>query len=432
MEAINLSFPTTLDFEIAARRSIDWAALSVDKKKCFDLFAPRIICNLIIAMGGAREVATAYRNYYEKGIGPRTRLTIGRWTARQFHQWNSMIQGDVYVILGCNTLFSVLVARVNEVTPDVKVNSLFDDTLLRAPAGNINQLKIAWQESCRHTKLAGQVLNANKSKGIAANEHTQNKLKEFLPEGMSTGHNTKNLGIDLQMGRRVMYKTPRDRLLKSRDTVKNIARLPLPRDAKESLTACHSTKGYTWGAAYEDIPKHEANLLRSATVRTLWEKRRGAKRNMRSTEMLFTLIVRGHLVDPLQAFYYDGLCDLRRYLREYPNDREPFFNELQSQKGADFIGPPAPVLNFRKILRSLHWACDINGTIIDDEGNKFHLLTAPEGQFRHKIREGLRRYRWRTEAEKKPRMIKGVEQKVRQDLLGLDRVLPDYYEPRSW
>ena len=51
---------------------------------------------------------------------------------------------------------------------------------------------------------AGQLLNSGKSKGLAPMEPCRQKLRNFLPHEMETGVVAQNLGIDLNLGRRVV------------------------------------------------------------------------------------------------------------------------------------------------------------------------------------------------------------------------------------
>ena len=48
----DLTLPTVLDFEIAKRKGNHWNALSVDKRKCFDLFLAHVMCPLYVELGG--------------------------------------------------------------------------------------------------------------------------------------------------------------------------------------------------------------------------------------------------------------------------------------------------------------------------------------------------------------------------------------------
>ena len=122
----DLSLPTAMEFEANARRGTPSMALSVDKRKCFDMFQAEINTSLYEALGGDPAVAGAYRRYYDSEINgtPETHLLVGRWVAEPFDQSNSMVQGDVWSILACNTLFAVLLMRLKRRHPGVTANSM--------------------------------------------------------------------------------------------------------------------------------------------------------------------------------------------------------------------------------------------------------------------------------------------------------------------
>eukprot|EP00973_Karenia_brevis_P012744 1729793-Karenia_brevis.AAC.1 len=65
-----------------------------------------------------------------------------------------MVHGDVWGTVMCNMLFSILIHRVQSTAEHVKVNSLYDDTLLRASASDVHELRMAWWETTLHTAVS--------------------------------------------------------------------------------------------------------------------------------------------------------------------------------------------------------------------------------------------------------------------------------------
>ena len=54
--------------------------------------------------------------------------------------------------------------------------------------------------------------------------------------------------------------------------------------------------------------------LTSAVMRAVW----GVSRKLRCRDIVLTLLVPGHLVDPRQAIIYQSLCAIRHHMKRRP------------------------------------------------------------------------------------------------------------------
>ena len=82
---------------------------------------------------------------------------------------------------------------------------------------------------------------------------------------------------------------------------------PLPLQTKASLIACLVGPAAMYGFSAGGFTPRLVSSLRTTVVAALW----GTKRRSRCREIVLTLFVKGHLVDPLQNAAYQSLRQLR-------------------------------------------------------------------------------------------------------------------------
>merc|ERR1712138_30186 len=100
----------------------------------------------------------------------------------------------------------------------------------------------------------------------------------------------------------------------------HIQRLPLPIQAKDTLSGMCATACILHGAEQGFPSQSELTKCRSALARAA----PGDFHKMRSVEILFTVILKGHRSDPIQALPYETLCAARRLLSKREQVRELF------------------------------------------------------------------------------------------------------------
>ena len=117
--------------------------------------------------------------------------------------------------------------------------------------------------------------------------------------------------------------------------------LPLPMGAKAQLLAGLACQGCLYGVQVGGVPERAMLLLRNACLKALW----GTTRRLRCRELVFTLLVQGHRVDPQQALVYNCLVLFSKMMRK-PGVREQA--ELAwtpvRQSGADDVAGPITTL----------------------------------------------------------------------------------------
>ena len=113
----------------------------------------------------------------------------------------------------------------------------------------------------------------------------------------------KSLGIQLRFARKMTNDVANERIRKGITISRRIRWAPLPLQAKASLIACLVGPIAMYGFPAGGFASKLVNSLRTAVVTALW----GTKRRSRCREIVLTLFVKGHLVDPLQNASYQCL-----------------------------------------------------------------------------------------------------------------------------
>jgi len=152
-------------------------------------------------------------------------------------------------------------------------------------------------------------------------------------------------------------------------------------------------------------------------MRAIW----GTKRKLRCRDIVLTLFVQGHLVDPRQACVYQSLCALRRNLRKYPELTE-VVRKCWHACVIDGIDAPGPIGILCKHVRAFGWSWH-NFDYIELPGRgRLPLVLGPDSWWHHRLREGLRCHLWCEAASRRNDMdglqaVQGIDRKATMKLL---------------
>ncbi len=212
------------------------------------------------------------------------------------------------------------------------------------------------------------------------------------------------LGMQLRFARNVANKVGEGRVSKGLQAAKRILWVPLPMGARAMLCSALVCQQSLYGIEGAALPQNAMNKLRNAVLQAVW----GVKRKMKAKEIVFTLFMQGHLVDPQQNAAYRSLVMLRRMLQQQPELVEPFARvwQLRQQQADD--AAPGPVAVLAKVLQRLGWVWDEPLSFDRGARPRLQILGGDDKLWRHEIRDGLRAAEWRIAAER------------REDCKGLD------------
>ena len=194
------------------------------------------------------------------------------------------------------------------------------------------------------------------------------------------------LGYDVNFTKKKVFLKAALRVLKAKKTLKLIQRLPREQALKTKLIAGKAIPQLVYGAEANGIPAADLPGFRASVVRALF----GAKRLLRCVDVVLTVIVPGHLVDPKQATDYKTFTFVRRLLKLRP-ELHQLWKEVWAKRcsnGAKTI--PGLVGNVLRIARTFGWVPLTPFSFGTDFG-EFHLYNSPKGPWHHDLREAIRR-----------------------------------------
>ena len=111
---------------------------------------------------------------------------------------------------------------------------------------------------------------------------------------------------------------------------------------------------------------------------------------MKSNELLFTLILQGHKVDPLQAHPYAALCGVRRVLSSR-EDLRTLFEEIWYSENFSAGHDVTPTNCISKICQNLGWTWVSPWAFADPVVGGIPLLGGDNNWWKHQVRGALRR-----------------------------------------
>ena len=118
------------------------------------------------------------------------------------------------------------------------------------------------------------------------------------------------LGAHIATSSRVVNHTGQDRVKRGIRIAKRIQWAPLPLGTRAQLIASLVNSSALYGMCVASVPNCLLDNLRTAIMSAVW----GSTRKLRCKEVVLTLFVPGHRVDPKQAVQYQALVTLKRFL----------------------------------------------------------------------------------------------------------------------
>ena len=192
---------------------------------------------------------------------------------------------------------------------------------------------------------------------------------------------------------------------------------PLPMHARSKLLASLVIPSSLYGACVGGLTLSLMNSLTSAVMRAVW----GTKRKMRSKEIVLSLLVPGHLVDPTQALAYQCLCMLRRFTSKRP-ERTHALRNCWHCYVVEGGSAPGPIGLIHKAVLAIGWSWN-NFECFERPGRRpLPVTEGPDGWWHHELREGLRLARFAAAARKRSDMqgvdaVQGVDRQATLALL---------------
>ena len=158
---------------------------------------------------------------------------------------------------------------------------------------------------------------------------------------------------------------------------------------------------------------------RTRVIYAIW-----GRSKFRCHEILFTLLTRGHAVDPVQARALRILKSARRMLLRYPQAHHTWWAvmRVRQQRGSRIMA--GPVNQFLWALRQMDWRIVTDREqfhVITHEGDELDFLQCDQEFLEHAMREGLRFALWKQGAARRDDMRGaevGIDRNTSMKLLG--------------
>ena len=400
--------------EAALVEGADLVGMSIDWSKCFDRVPQGIAFNLAEKQGLHPRVLQPLRGMYRD---LRRRFVMAGHVGSEFAASNGVIQGCPLSVLLLNLLMNTWARAVKAQTATATPKVYADDAgVLSQNSCDIdNALKITG----RFATVTQQRLNVDKTKVWGTTETARQSVRDLNLDGgkLDVVNKLKSLGIQLRCARKMTNDVANERIRTGITISRRIRWAPLPLQAKANLIACLVGPIAMYGFLAGGFASKLVNSLRTAVVTALW----GTKRRSRCREIVLTLFVKGHLVDPVQNASYQCLRQLRRMAEQRPEA----FAELERVWQSYANGGEAcdgPVATVYSVLQAMGWHWQAP-TLFAREGRPhLSLLDGPESWWLHEIRQGLRLAEWKKAGNRRSDMT-GIETTAGIDKLATTKAM---------
>ena len=248
-----------------------------------------------------------------------------------FASTNGILQGCPISVILLNLFVSVWMRLVEKETGGAaRPRSYADD--MSAICKTVQTIDIVLHLTQEFEDLSGMRLNVPKC-CVWATEPEQRELfkgTRIRGQDVPIVESDRCLGAYLGFDRR-QHKTRLSRQLDACVRIcERIASTKLPLDIRAHLTSSLVIAKALYGCAATPCGKRSLIKLRRQIAKAVW----GQANSWRAPELLFTLVCRGHLVDPVQVNAYQSLLTARSILRKHEDVRELFTTTVSMRQAA--------------------------------------------------------------------------------------------------
>lgn len=370
----------SLAFEEAELHGAQVRGVAIDLAKAFDNIPIEVAFQVLQAFGIDDKLMRAIRGIYSQ---VKRRFKIGGYVGKPFTSTNGILQGCPVSVMLLNALMAVL-HRVLE--PHVNVQSYVDDLTV---VGGVGGLKEAVREIEQFIHLTDQRVNVKKTKVFGLGDRVD---IQYMGETLEWATEVKLLGVNLRFDKnRFQFRVQDETIDKLVNLATRIRYSGLHFDNRARVIGTYIGSKVTYGIEILDPSAEQERRLRSAISGALWKK----KSMQRAPGLMMTLVVKGHVADPVQIPHVRRMQVLRRIIVNDPT-LEPLVNDLWDEKlrkprrrGTGFI--ENLIYSFRRL----------NVKKIDAEMNFKHadydimnLVETEKGKWDHIARDVARKMVW--------------------------------------
>eukprot|EP00435_Cladocopium_sp_Y103_P017722 s497_g4.t1 len=359
------------------------STLFFDKTKCFDKLVLPIVSGLWAALGGPPGVLLALEGFY----GSLTRRFKINGAVGDAWCSNAPLQGCALSVAMIHLLMGIWCQR-NEAL-GLHPRAYFDDSRVSFGASDGQAATAAWNEVQRFDELSGQQTNTSKSFAVVPAPRFARHVAAATGDALEVKSQAKVLGHQAVGGKLRRVAVSHNRANACISTLQTARAVGIAPRQAERYVSTKAIKQFIYGCEIGRPGANDSQNVRWAASSALWT----STRQQRNPEVLFTLLRKGHLVDPFQAVPFQTVLGLRRLFLQKPAlfDRASRLWQHCVSGQAHWVGP---IRNLATLLTDLQLTWVDFDTVETRQGRRFSLWSSSGSFLAHRLREELKWCRW--------------------------------------
>ena len=226
-----------------------------------------------------------------------------------FTSTNGILQGCPLSVVLLNMMIHIWVEVIGEKVPLANPSAYADD--LSAIAATAREIRQILHHTQRFCELTGMMISAGKSGVWATSRSLRTALQGTCVangEVIPLIFEERNLGAFVSFTKRKCKSRIAHTEKACKEIIERICGLKLHLEARSHLVAAMVLPKALYAAGVSAPNKEHLNRLRACCAKAVW----GQSNRWRAVEVMFCLLTKGHLVDPVQKFSYDCLVSMRK------------------------------------------------------------------------------------------------------------------------
>ena len=366
MSEVHLTIQMEIDHAHSFQGS--FAAVKLDKSKCFDRLMPKLCAAIMLTLGLPLGFVRAFLGLYTR----MTRfLSFKQWTrARPISTPNGVVQGCSLSLLCINLHMAIWAWLVGHIE-GVDFRAFIDDTYLWTRQPSIDGLVAAVRATELWDSLCGQFLNVGKCELFATSGPLRKALKAALPQ-MKLVEVVNILGAHVQTTKKNVGNFPVAKLQSALRDCEAIRALPCDASKRAQILATKVLPQIAFAPQLNFIPKRLLARLQSAVADALWQDRP----KWRSKHLLLCIVHKAHRLDPFLCRAVTTILESARFLQQSQVARQQW-QQLYAQ---DQLTAQAWMTQFGQACKILDivWIHTFEFSIFDSEPVNFLDFSVPD------------------------------------------------------
>eukprot|EP00661_Eupelagonemidae_sp_cell13_P004257 gene4256-1569_t len=396
---LNLEYSMLTEQEIGGLM-LDWAS-------CFDRIPRDIMFKLLTALGIDHTILAGMKAAYKQ---MNMRYKFGSFVGEQWQpQGASILQGCAMSVIGINALQAVWSKAVVGRVPGLKIGVYVDDAFgYKINAGSAPQQMM--NETIKFETLTGQLLAVEAGKCKTFGHCDTVRLHGNSIEHVSSD---RVLGAQVSFAPHVTANQPKNRMTDSIHRANRVGISTLPFDARASLIAASVNPKALHATEDTNVTDGDWTELTKSITNSLW----GPGHGKRSMQLVFTILVKGHLIDPIQYIHTKRLTSLVVMLRKRPHLHSLFertWHVRKANRAALKQGPIMAAMDTFDKMPNLQWQSP--WIVKTSGGETINLKDVELPEWGHTVRAAVKLHRISSLAQSNTRTtVQGIDQGIDWD-----------------